>query len=117
MSSLGKKGASGNLVIIEHAGGHASYYAHLNKFGRIDVGDTVGQSTVIGYVGKTGRATGPHLHFALKRRGKWVNPQNVKFTTPNVSDTGEKRRFQKSIAPLVDALRNVDIQGLADRQG
>ncbi|MFT5430046.1 MAG: murein DD-endopeptidase MepM/ murein hydrolase activator NlpD, partial [Myxococcota bacterium] len=114
---VGKKGASGNLVTIEHSGGYLSYYAHLNKFGRIEVGDKVGQSTVIGYVGKTGRATGPHLHFALKRHSKWVNPQNVKFTTASVIDSGEQKRFEKAIDPLKDALRQVEVQGLSDRQG
>lgn len=114
---VGRKGASGNLVVIEHGGGYTSYYAHLNKYGRIEVGDQVSQRTVIGYVGKTGRATGPHLHFALKHGRKWVNPLNVKYTQANPVGSGEKTRFESSVHPLLEALRNTPVQGLTERQG
>ncbi len=113
----GRKGASGNLVVIEHAGGYTSYYAHLNKFGSIEVGDQVSQRTVIGYVGKTGRATGPHLHFALKNGRKWVNPLTVKYTTANPISPGERSRFDSAIRPLLEQLRTIRILGLSERQG
>ncbi len=114
---VGRKGASGNLVVIEHSGGYTSYYAHLNKFGSIEVGDQVSQRTVIGYVGKTGRATGPHLHFALKQGRKWVNPLTVKFTTANPISAGERGRFDSSTRPLLEQLRTIRILGLSERQG
>ncbi len=114
---VGRKGASGNLVVIEHSGGYTSYYAHLNKFGRIEAGDQVSQRTVIGYVGKTGRATGPHLHFALKHGRKWVNPLTVKYTEANPVTSGERARFEIGIRPLLDALRNTPVRGLTERQG
>ncbi|HIA03902.1 MAG TPA: M23 family metallopeptidase [Myxococcales bacterium] len=114
---VGLKGASGNLVVIEHPGGYTSYYAHLNKFGRIEPGDSVGQRTVIGYVGKTGRATGPHLHFALKSGRRWVNPLKVKYTTASPIHAGERGQFEGAILPYKQALKKARVLGLAERQG
>ncbi len=71
----GEKGANGNLIGIRHADGFESYYAHLSRIERgIHVGVEVRQRQVIGAVGTTGRSTGPHLHFGLKRRGAFVDP-------------------------------------------
>ena len=114
---VGKKGASGNLVAIEHSGGYTSYYAHLSKFGRIQVGDKVDQKTVIGFVGATGRATGPHLHFALKQGKKWVNPLKVKFTSADPVGPAEKARFEAAVKPLDEELQRIRVTGLPDRQG
>jgi murein DD-endopeptidase MepM/ murein hydrolase activator NlpD len=70
-----KKGANGNLVGIRHAEDLESYYAHLSRFGPgIKVGVTVKKRQIIGYVGNTGRSTGPHLHFGLKKAGKFIDP-------------------------------------------
>ncbi len=114
---VGNKGASGNLVVIEHDDGTSSYYAHLNKFGKVQEGDRVTQKTVIGFVGQTGRATGPHLHFALKHKGKWVNPLEVKSVTPAALTGADKARFQETIAPLVEQLKKVRVQSVTERQG
>lgn len=71
----GPKGANGNLVGIRHPDGLESYYAHLYRFGPgIKVGVAVKKRQVIGSVGNTGRSTGPHLHFGLKKNGKFVDP-------------------------------------------
>jgi murein DD-endopeptidase MepM/ murein hydrolase activator NlpD len=71
----GERGANGNLVSIRHEGGWETFYAHLSRFASgIHVGDTVEQRDLIGYVGSTGRSTGPHLHFGLKRGGRFVDP-------------------------------------------
>ena len=114
---VGKKGASGNLVIIDHHAGYSSYYAHLNKFGKIGVGDQVSQRTLIGYVGQTGRATGPHLHFALKHGKKWVNPQKVKNIEASRISKTEKSRFESAVRPLLEALNETEIQGYSERRG
>ena len=114
---VGRKGAAGNQVVIEHSGGYSSYYAHLNKFGRIKVGDQVNQRTLVGYVGKTGRATGPHLHFALKHGRKWVNPLKVKYTTANPIGADERARFNVAIRTLLSALNKAQAQGLNERRG
>ncbi|MBW2462828.1 MAG: M23 family metallopeptidase [Deltaproteobacteria bacterium] len=71
----GERGANGNLVALRHANGYESYYAHLSRFARgLSRGDEVEQRQLIGYVGSTGRSTGPHLHFGLKRNGRFLDP-------------------------------------------
>jgi murein DD-endopeptidase MepM/ murein hydrolase activator NlpD len=75
----GKKGQYGNLVIIRHPNGYKTYYGHLSKFGKdIKKGTKVEQGQIIGYVGSTGLATGPHLHYELRIRNRPVNPVTVK---------------------------------------
>jgi murein DD-endopeptidase MepM/ murein hydrolase activator NlpD len=68
--------ASGNTVLIHHGGRMFSSYFHLSKVD-VDVGDTIKRGQLIGRVGKSGRVTGPHLHFGIKIDGKWVNPESV----------------------------------------
>ncbi len=76
----GRKGPNGNLVVIDHGRRMRSYYAHLHRIRRgIKRGVRVEQKQVIGTVGSTGRATGPHLHFVIKRNGKAVNPLKMKM--------------------------------------
>jgi murein DD-endopeptidase MepM/ murein hydrolase activator NlpD len=71
----GPRGANGNLVSIKHANGYETYYAHLLRTTRgVTRGARVKQRQPIGAVGSTGRSTGPHLHFALKRGGRFVDP-------------------------------------------
>jgi murein DD-endopeptidase MepM/ murein hydrolase activator NlpD len=72
------KGANGNLVILKHPKGFTTYYGHLHKIRKgIRSGVRVSQGDVIGYVGATGRATGPHLDFRMKKGSKFVNPLRV----------------------------------------
>jgi murein DD-endopeptidase MepM/ murein hydrolase activator NlpD len=74
----GRKGGYGHTVIIRHSGGYKSLYAHLSRYNkRIRVGSWVKQGDVIGYVGSSGRSTGPHLHFGLYKNGRAVNPAKV----------------------------------------
>ena len=73
-----KKGGAGNLVVIRHDGGLTTQYMHLSKFAKGQkVGDTVKARTVIGYVGMTGLATGPHLHFGVQKNGRYVDPTSI----------------------------------------
>jgi murein DD-endopeptidase MepM/ murein hydrolase activator NlpD len=74
----GYKGANGNLVILRHPKGFTTYYGHLRKIRKgIRPGARVSQGDVIGYVGATGRATGPHLDFRMKKGDRFVNPLRV----------------------------------------
>ncbi len=74
----GRAGASGNLVKIRHTNGYVSYYAHLSRFEKgLYVGQRVTQKQVIGYVGSTGLATGPHVCFRVQRNGRYVNPLEI----------------------------------------
>jgi murein DD-endopeptidase MepM/ murein hydrolase activator NlpD len=71
----GTRGANGNLIALEHAGGYETFYAHLLRMASgIKRGAKVRQRQPIGAVGSTGRSTGPHLHFGLKRHGNFVDP-------------------------------------------
>lgn len=66
-------GGAGNYVILDHGNGELSYYYHMTERS-VKKGDTVKQGQTIGTVGSTGNSTGPHLHFAIKINGKWVDP-------------------------------------------
>ena len=83
-----KKGGYGNLVEIKHTEDYSTRYAHLNKFhSKIKVGKKVTQSETIGYVGRTGTATGDHLHYEFRVNGKHTNPLTVKL--PNAKPIHE----------------------------
>jgi len=86
VSFAGWMGGYGKVVKIRHAGGYESLYAHQSRI-RVRRGQHVKKGQIIGYVGSTGRSTGPHLHFGLKKNGRWVNP--MKYL--------KKRSIQKSI--------------------
>ncbi len=74
----GVQGGYGNLVEIRHANGYVTRYAHLSRFdSSVRAGGRVRQGQVIGYVGMTGLATGPHLHYEMHRSGRAVDPLNV----------------------------------------
>jgi murein DD-endopeptidase MepM/ murein hydrolase activator NlpD len=84
----GWAGASGNLVKIKHSNGYVSYYAHLLGFAKgLHVGKPVEQKQVIGYVGATGLATGPHVCFRVQRDGRYVNPLELGKGVSNESIT------------------------------
>lgn len=76
---LGYSGAFGNLIILEHPGNYRTYYAHLSNYNvGLEVGNEVRRGLEIGYVGSTGRSTGPHLHFELRKDGVYVDPYATK---------------------------------------
>ena len=66
----------GKVVKIRHAGGYESLYAHQSRI-RVKRGQRVKKGQIIGYVGNTGRSTGPHLHFGLMKNGRWIDPMKV----------------------------------------
>ncbi|MCL1992772.1 MAG: M23 family metallopeptidase [Spirochaetes bacterium] len=70
---VGSSRVYGNYIILSHAGGVQTLYAHLSTFA-VREGERVRQGAIIGAVGNTGLSTGPHLHFGVHRNGNWVNP-------------------------------------------
>ena len=72
----GRNGGYGNTVIIRHKQGYKTIYAHCSTT-TVEIGEQVKMGTVIGSVGRTGTATGAHLHFEVMRRGKFVNPESA----------------------------------------
>ena len=79
VAHLGYSGAFGNLIILEHPGNYHTYYAHLSNYNvELAVGNEVRRGLEIGYVGSTGRSTGPHLHFELRKNSIYIDPYGIK---------------------------------------
>lgn len=98
---VGPRGANGNLVAIRHDGGYESFYAHLSRFASGLVRNArVEQRQLIGYVGSTGRSTGPHLHFGLKRRGLFVDPARELNGPGRLLPAAQLGRFRSQLAHL-----------------
>ena len=75
----GRKGEYGNLIIIKHRNSYKTYYGHLSKIGKgVKSGAREDQGAVIGYVGATGLATGPHLHYEMRLNDRPINPLSIK---------------------------------------
>lgn len=94
----GRKGGYGNYISIKHNNTYTTAYAHMNGFGRnLHTGSKVKQGQVIGYVGSTGRSTGPHLHYEVHKHGKQVNPMHEKFKTGQTLQGTELANFKRQI--------------------
>ena len=90
----GRKGAYGKYVRIRHSNGYATAYAHMSRYARgMRRGKRVDQGQVIGYVGSTGRSTGPHLHYEIMQGGRQVNPMRVKMPSGRKLEGEELKRF------------------------
>jgi murein DD-endopeptidase MepM/ murein hydrolase activator NlpD len=109
----GRRNGYGNLLVLGHHGGYRTYYAHLSGFARgTKSGKRVAQGEVIGYVGQTGWATGPHLHYEFHVHNQYRNPLTITFpaATPIASD--ELAAFNRAAEPLVarlDLLHNTNL--------
>ena len=91
-----RMGSYGNLVKIRHADGYETRYAHMKSFRRgMFRGKRVKKGQTIGYVGTTGRSTGPHLHFELRKRGRAINPLRVVQVTTKKLKGKQKKAFLK----------------------
>jgi len=101
----GQKGGYGNTVIIQHGERYTTLFAHLKKFARsIKRGSAVRQGQTIAYVGQSGWATGPHLHYEFRVNGVHKNPLTVKLPPAKAIDRMEKDRFLVQTSPYVDQL-------------
>jgi murein DD-endopeptidase MepM/ murein hydrolase activator NlpD len=98
VEEAGPKGAYGNYVRIRHTGTFATAYAHMNGFGKgIKKGTRVRQGDVIGYVGTTGRSTGPHLHYEVLKEAKQVDPRGLKMPTGRQLAGKEMNSFKTAL--------------------
>jgi len=104
---IGHCGGYGNLVKIRNFGPYSTRYAHLHRFAAgLHRGSRVRQGQVIGYVGQSGAATGPHLHFEIRVNGTPRNPLKVHLPAGPPLDARERRRFKAAIRPLVALLQH-----------
>jgi len=102
---VGRQGGFGNVIELEHGSGVVTVYGHLSRFASsLRRGQRVELAQVIGYVGMTGLATGPHLHYEYRVRGVHKNPQTVPLPDAEPIATAERERFMADTAPLVNML-------------
>tara|TARA_A100001234_G_scaffold219935_1_gene231819 strand:- start:75 stop:1367 length:1293 start_codon:yes stop_codon:yes gene_type:complete len=105
-------GGGGNCVKIKHNSTYETVYAHMSKFARgIKNGVRVKQGQTIGYVGSTGKSTGPHLHYEVIVNGKKVNSQKLKLPSGKVLK-GEERKLFESKKIKLDVLKSEKIIGI-----
>lgn len=109
----GKQGGYGNVVIVKHYGGFSTSYAHLSSFARgLHKGEKVQQGDVIGNVGQTGWATGPHLHYEFRVNNDVRNPLTVALPAALPIPAQQLAAFGKVSAPLtaeLNLLRNTNL--------
>lgn len=104
----GRSGHYGNHIEIEHAHPYSTSYSHLRGFARsLKVGTKVRKGQVIGYVGASGMATGPHLHFMLFENGNYIDPLNVKLPSDEQISGSRWKRFARLRSDLVARLASL----------
>lgn len=104
----GVRGSYGNVIEIQHGDRHSTLYAHLNNFAEnLKAGKRVSQGEVIGYVGRTGLATGPHLHYEFRVDGVHHDPQKVELGGSIPLEPEQLARFKLEIQPLRAHLASV----------
>jgi len=98
----GRRGAYGKLVILKHKNGYRTYYGHLSRIAKgMKRGARIDQGQLVGYVGKTGLATGPHLHYEMRVKGGYVNPLALK-------QPYEKTIPEKRLAAFMDIVERMN---------
>ena len=102
---------NGNFAEIRHTNGYTTIYLHMSKFAKgISKGSRLTQGQVIGYVGATGLATGPHLCFRMRKEGKPVNPNTVRITSAPSVAKENMAQFLALAAPLRDQLAGAPVR-------
>jgi murein DD-endopeptidase MepM/ murein hydrolase activator NlpD len=106
---IGRKGGYGNAIIIKHGGIYSTLYGHMSHFRRgMHVGKHVKQGQIIGYVGSTGRATGPHLHYEFRINGVFRNPLTVKLPSAKPINRAYKQDFEAHAQTMLSQLTVVN---------
>ncbi len=101
----GRKGGYGNAVVLAHKNGITTLYGHMSRFAKGQrVGESVSQGEVIGYVGMTGLASGPHVHYEYRVNGVHKNPARVTVPKADPSPASQMADFKAQTAPLLARL-------------
>ncbi len=115
ISYYASKSGYGRVAMVKHRGGVETLYAHLSRFkSDLKVGSKVRMGQVIGYVGMSGLATAPHLHYEFRIDGIHKNPMTVALPRANPVDPGLMARFRAESAPMIAALEDANTR-LAQR--
>ncbi|MDD4963600.1 MAG: peptidoglycan DD-metalloendopeptidase family protein [Gallionella sp.] len=115
VSLVGQQGGYGNVVMIKHQGRYTTVYGHLSRFGKYKSGQRVAQGDVIGFVGMTGLASGPHLHYEFKIDGLQRDPLSVALPNARPIDESNKVAFEamsKQFLARLEMLRNTNLAKL-----
>ena len=105
---VGWKNGYGRCLELDHGQGRSTFYGHMSAWGKYSVGQHVNQGAIIGYVGMTGLATGPHLHYEFRVNEVQVNPLSVTMPKPLPLSGGELVAFRLATAPAVAKLQLVE---------
>jgi murein DD-endopeptidase MepM/ murein hydrolase activator NlpD len=101
----GRQGGYGNVVVLRHQSKYTTWYGHLSGFAKgIRTGRRVAQGDVIGYVGATGLATGPHLHYEFRISGVHQNPLRVAMPAAPPITPEQKPKFEQAAGPYAQLL-------------
>ena len=113
VSFAGRRNGYGNLIVLRHHGGYSTYYAHLRNFAAgLRAGSRVVQGEIIGYVGQTGWASGPHLHYEFHLRDQNRNPLTMAFPAAQPIPAIELAAFRRTADPAIarlDLLKSGDL--------
>lgn len=105
---IGQQRGYGNVVILNHGKGYRTLYGHMSRFGKIKAGQKINQGTVIGYVGMTGLATGPHLHYEFQVNGQHRNPLSITMPPPEPLRGKDLIAFRTQTAPLIAQIQQYE---------
>ena len=111
VSFAGRNGSYGKFIEIRHLNGFSTRYGHLQKFAKnLKKGKNVKQGEIIGYVGNTGRSTGPHLHYEVKHKRRIINPMTLKLPSKVQVDSKEISNFYANISLTRDRLATTPVK-------
>jgi len=121
ITHIGRKGGYGKAIIISHGSTYSTLYAHLSRYSRgIKKGSKVKQGQVIGRVGSTGLASGPHLHYEFRINGKHVNPLTFRQPSSEPIQQAQKADFER-IAQYweeqLDSIEGLTVAGIEASDG
>ncbi len=104
----GWKNGYGRTVIVDHGRGYTTLYGHMSRFGKAKTGARVSQGQTIGYVGMSGLASGPHLHYEFRINGAHRDPLKVTLPKPEPLERTELARFRLQTQPMLAKLQLID---------
>jgi murein DD-endopeptidase MepM/ murein hydrolase activator NlpD len=95
---VGRNGGYGKYIRIRHNSSYKTAYAHLNNYNKnIYKGKRVKQGQTIGYVGSTGKSTGPHLHYEIIYQNKHINPMKINLPSGKILKGNELKKFKNEV--------------------
>lgn len=108
VASVGWQGGYGRAVVLDHGRGYTTLYGHMSRFGKVRPGQRIPQGTVIGYVGSTGLATGPHLHYEFRVNGVHRNPLSITMPPPEPLSGAALAQFRAQTSVALARIQEVE---------